>query len=541
MQQLHSSFRAHLKFFAPSRQAGIGARNLFRTGSQWSTGRGTNSALRKNASYVPSLSLAFIAGCLLAFNPSLQSVTRTVGSLSTADVQNTINAAMDGDTVVLPAGTATWTNSVVVSNKFITLQGAGLDKTTIIGGDFAPSATRPTHRMLEIIAKPGGLTRLTGLTFDGGTGTKDPNNKGMLSLGGASKTWRIDHLRVRATRTCAMHVTASGGVIDHNAIELVGWIFGIYGFNGGDTYGDAAWAETTDLGTGDKAFFIEDNVFTATERSFALDGWRGQRVVVRHNLFRNALMGNHGTESSGRLRGARSFEIYENVIQYTGSNWPDPIGFRSGTGVVFNNVITGNFKEAMSVDNYRDWRAFGPWGIATGESPFDKNDLDHNGQPQVYETGIHTGATGAPMLTSSGKTWKANQWRGYSVFNTTTGKSSIIVSNTSDTIKARIDSSYGGANLAWNAGDGFKIERCLIALDQMGRGKGKRISGDSPKPAAWPEQIEDPAYIWNNTLNGRVRGLVSGSPRLKEGVDFINGAPKPGYTPYTYPHPLATK
>ena len=47
-----------------------------------------------------------------------------------------------------------------------------------------------------------------------------------------------------------------------------------------DRRADAAWAEATDLGKGDKAFFIEDNVFEATERSFALDGWKGQRVVV---------------------------------------------------------------------------------------------------------------------------------------------------------------------------------------------------------------------------------------------------------------------
>lgn len=253
----------------------------------------------------------------------------------------------------LPEGTATWTACVTVTGKFITIQGAGIDKTTIVGGDYAPSSTRPTHRVFEITAKPGGLTRLTRLTIDGGTGAKDTYNKGMISLGGDSTTWRVDHLRVRATRTCAMHVSASGGVIDHNTFVLVGWIFGIYGFNGGGSYGDAAWAEATDLGTGNRAFFIEDNVFETTERSFALDGWKGQRVVVRHNTFKNALIGNHGTESSGRLRGARSFEIYDNVIQYTGTNWPDAISFRSGTGVVFDNQITGNFKEAMRIDNYR--------------------------------------------------------------------------------------------------------------------------------------------------------------------------------------------
>jgi len=478
---------------------------------------------------------------MLALSSTVQGATRTADSLSHADVQKTVDAAVDGDTVQLPPGTATWTASVAVTGKFITIQGAGIDKTTIVGGDYAPSTTRPTHRVFDITSKPGGLTRLTALTIDGGTGTKDGYNKGMVSLAGNSKTWRIDHIRIRATRTCAMHVSASGGVIDHNAFVLVGWIFGIYGFNGGSAYGDAAWAEATDLGTGNKAFFVEDNVFAATQRSFALDGWNGQRVVVRHNTFENALIGNHGTESSGRLRGTRSFEIYENIIHYTGGNWPDAIDFRSGTGVVFHNQISGDFKEAMHVDNYRDWWSFPPWGIASGESPFDKNDVNDRGKPIAYDTGTHTGARGVPVLACAGRQWNANQWQGYSVFNTTTGKSSIITSNSRDTIITRIDSSYGGANLAWNTGDGFTIERCLVALDQMGRGKGKLISGDVPVPAAWPEEAEDPVYVWSNTLNGRVGKLVSSSPHVRDGVDFFNGIPKPDYTPYRYPHPLVAK
>lgn len=145
------------------------------------------------------------------------------------------------------------------------------------------------------------------------------------------------------------------------------------------------------------------------------------------------------------------------------------------------------------------------------------------------------------MLTCTEKKWRTDQWRGHSVFNTATGKSSIITSNTPHTIVTRIDSSYGGANLAWNTGDGFRIERCLVALDQMGRGKGKLISRDVPVPAKWPEEVLDPAYVWNNTLNGRLGKLVSSSPHVRDGVDFFNGTPKPGYRPYTYPHPLVGK
>jgi hypothetical protein len=481
--------------------------------------------------------------CLLGCSPCLgitgQGRTLTAASLLQPDVQRAVDAAADGDTVKLPAGTATWTTGVTVADKFISIVGSGIDETTIVAGEYAPSAIHPTHRVFTISAKRGGLTRLTRLTIEGGTGARDDYNKGMVAIGGDSTTWRIDHLRIRATRTCAMHVYSGGGVIDHCRFELVGWIFGIYGFNGGGSYGDDAWAETAELGSGNKAFFVEDNVFTATDRSFALDGWAGERVVFRHNTLRNTMIGNHGTESSGRLRGARSFEIYENTIALSGPTYYSAIELRSGTGVIFNNAISGDVSEALRVDNYRDFGSFSPWGIASGESPFDKNDVDRNGKPIVYEAGTHTGGNGVQILSCSGKRWTPGQWQGYSVHNTATGKSSIIVSNTGDTIVARFDDTHGGPNLLWHTGDGFKIERCLVALDQMGRGKGTRITGDTPQPTAWPEQVREPTYIWNNTLNGVIRGLVSGSPHIKEDIDFFNGRPKPSYTPFTYPHPLA--
>ena len=145
---------------------------------------------------------SFLAGCMFALTTTAQAVTRIPTSLLQPDVQKTIDAAVDGDTVQLPEGTATWAAGVTVTGKFITIQGAGIDKTTIVGGDYAPSSRRPTHRVFEITAKPGGLTRLTGLTIDGGTGAKDAYNKGMIALGGSSTTWRVDHICVRATRTC---------------------------------------------------------------------------------------------------------------------------------------------------------------------------------------------------------------------------------------------------------------------------------------------------------------------------------------------------
>ena len=54
----------------------------------------------------------------------------------------------------------------------------------------------------------------------------------------------------------------------------------------------------------------------------------------------------------------------------------------------------------------------------------------------------------------------------------------------------------------------------------------------------WPRQVSEPLYIWGYTLNGTVTGGESDYPNIQSGRDFINGTVKPGYTPYTYPHPL---
>jgi hypothetical protein len=57
-----------------------------------------------------------------------------------------------------------------------------------------------------------------------------------------------------------------------------------------------------------------------------------------------------------------------------------------------------------------------------------------------------------------------------------------------------------------------------------------------------PDATGYPLYLWSNTANGRPVTLIvtTGANHIKAGRDFIdNGTtPKPGYTPFTYPHPL---
>jgi hypothetical protein len=51
-----------------------------------------------------------------------------------------------------------------------------------------------------------------------------------------------------------------------------------------------------------------------------------------------------------------------------------------------------------------------------------------------------------------------------------------------------------------------------------------------------------PLYLWNNTANGSSVGMVvtNGANHVQANRDYFNNGstPKPGYSPYTYPHPL---
>ena len=78
----------------------------------------------KPRSPVTSKRLLPIASLLFGLSVA-QAATIPASSCSQAAVQTAVNAASDGDRVVVPAGTCTWTNAVSISNKTIILEGAG--------------------------------------------------------------------------------------------------------------------------------------------------------------------------------------------------------------------------------------------------------------------------------------------------------------------------------------------------------------------------------------------------------------------------------
>jgi hypothetical protein len=390
-----------------------------------------------------TLMIVCLAVGLLMDSSAVLAAVRQASSCNKVDVEAAVNSSADGDTVLIPAGRCTWTKTLSIQ-KILTIQGAGIDQTVLVhgvnwaDGDVAPYLTQ----VFALNTKPGGVTRLTGMTIDGGTGTDDPKKKGMVTVSGSSTTWRVDHVRFIASRTWALVFNTSGyGVIDHNVIELAKWgLVGITGWHsgwGGKSFGDGSWAAPSDLGSG-RAVYVEDNLFRAPTLVVAHGGYGGERIVWRYNRMENVIFANHGTESTGRWRGGRTFEVYNNTFVMSVSSHI-VVGMRSGVGVVFNNTVTGSgsVQNVASLHNFRSDSAYSPWGKCNGTSAWDGNQGTPTGYPCLDQPGrgqsdLISGTTPTPVDWPNQRLEPSYAWN-----NTLKGSPGRMVSETSHIVEGR--------------------------------------------------------------------------------------------------------
>ena len=497
---------------------------------------------------------AAIAVLLLITSGEGEAAVVSAQSTSFSDVQSAVSHAANGDTVTIPAGTSSWTQTLTVT-KAITLLGSTVvtgdhntpmqaDDQTVIVDDVALSGAAGNAILIKFVCNRGETGRISGITFRSGNRKHVPNSGGLV-LSGTSNQIRVDHCHFDNLHAANMTVEGTlYGVIDHCLFNETNFAIAVTVTNGGGMYGDEAWTQDAQFGSGN-FMFIEDCTFSwlgdpGRQTACGLDSYRGGRYVARYCSFNNAKPNTHGTDSSGRMRSSRAIEIYNNKLNWTRGYSPTGGQLRGGGLLIHDNSYT-NYASGYGLRVYREFFPFF-FGGAFGANPWDSND-SHG----VYEGGIHDGANGATTLTKTETTWTANQWVGYSIINTASGRGSYVRSNTRDTITYAVDNSFGnGPNLVFNKGDRFEIRKVLIALDQPGRGKGdlltehKAVSAKTGK-ATWPDQALEPVYSWNNTNNGQNLDVSTyGEPTLVAGRDYYNQTPMPGYTPFVYPHPLVS-
>jgi hypothetical protein len=415
--------------------------------------------------------IAFVSGQ----GNSIFSATIASTDTSQASLQAAINRASDGDTVMVPTGSSTWTSRVYISKKAITILGAGIGQTII-------TSALPTRRESApfYVSSGGKAVRISGFSCVGGPG----DQAGFINM--SSQNFRIDHCAFSnlTKRGVAAYSTAnSSGVIDHCTFNKAGGSMqGVSVF--GD--GDGSWNRPLSLGS-DQAVYIEDCTFNygGNAADGAFDAYGGARLVFRHNVVNNTSVGLHGLDSGG-YRSPVSWEIYDNTFNtnIALARW---MFFRGGTGVVFNNKIqvTGN----VTVNNIQlaYYRAtakcsvpgYKPWGFVTGSNPYDGN-TDGYGYPALDQTGA------APPTTPEDISSKPPASR---------------------SVQGR------SAAYAWNN----------VMIRNGGTPTEVKMTVWQPSGACMP---------------ACTTGAPCPQNLIKEGRDFVNGTAKPGYTPLTYPHPL---
>lgn len=322
-----------------------------------------------------------------------------------------------------------------------------------------------------------GNTRITGFTIKGQAQEAANFNKGTLIIHGVTHSLRIDHLKFDQPGSGAINIAGDiWGVIDHCDFYEPNNKNGVHYDSGG--FGDEGWETPTRLGSGE-GIVIEDCNFTGGGGggATAMNPRAGARITFRHNTLRNQNTGGHGTEGA-RYRGMRQYEIYQNDFLNDNGVNDKCIQLRGGTGVIWGNTAGGG-------------------GGTTGYKNF------------VVGLNFRSFTN---YTTNFKKCDGSNPW-----------------DQNSD------PTGYG-------------------ALDQVGRGQTlDQIRGNPPinqrtGDAAWPRNQLDPVYVWSNTWtpvpNNPGQYILSAgpSPCIVVGRDIIdNGdSPKPGYTPYTYPHPLVS-
>lgn len=443
----------------------------------------------------------------------------SASSCSREHVQSAIDQAADGDVVQVPAGSCAWSDRVTISNKRVTLMGAGIDKTiieTLVSSGFNAALWIDSNKPV----------RVSGFTFTG-----DPGDKGVIRIAGSMTGWRMDHLKFLDIDGKPMDILASSGVINHN--EFIGKIRSTHVHG----QGDASWSSSWSPG-GPQTVFFENNVFDLSDFHTIVSCVEGCRYTFRHNSVVNGSISTHGADTANRSGGV--IEAYNNTFT-SNSEQGRAIFMRGGTAVIFNNTFNGFRDTLISLANYRTCYNISWVGVGhdnnrnrcDGSQPIDGN-LARPGH-----TGSHSGSSGQSTLVDTQKSFTPNEFVGWHVWNLSDGSKGKITSNNATTVTATL---AGGSQNSWNAGDQYKITSGWPCKDQIGRGPGGSL-GNQPS---------QPLYQWNNSWShdGSTpvspeifpnAGYTCDDPgvydQIRKGQDYFDNVARPDYTPYTYPHP----
>jgi hypothetical protein len=297
-----------------------------------------------------------------------------------------------------------------------------------------------------------------------------------ISITGTCKNFRVDHCKF--TSGPGVHIDGyTYGVIDHCQFTASSPFTGVWAFGNNRDSGNASWSTPLSLGTAD-AVYVEDCLFS-------FDNYQDSIAAIDSRsggryVFRYNTVKNeifaNHDACSTQQRGTFSWEIYNNTFTYTRD-----IGIcRAANQRGGTGVIFNNTFTATA------FNCGGPLGITNYRS---------------FTSGCQ------------------NPWANLCDNNVDRMCSNLMNNCTTD------GDCTGGA-ICINI-DGHEDQTGYPCRDQIGRTTNQTLS---------------PVYAWNNTANGAPTNVYvyNAKQHIVEGRDFFNDIQRPGYTPYTYPHPLTS-
>ncbi len=403
---------------------------------------------------------------------------------ASADVQAAVDSAIDGDVISIPAGTYVWTTrphtingkdaAAVYVNKAVTLLGTD-NKTVVIDS----TNNEWDHVLIWMQTEKAKLYRVSGMSFL----RQDKVPVGTaIYVTGSTKTFRVDHNTFRYNGNHGgLPVKVGGificGLIDHNTFksDLGFQVSNVHwNKNSGDTYGGGTFAWEVPLSLG-----TADAVYLEDN-------------VIDMGIARpetEKVLGNIDVELGGR------YVLRHNTIRNNYAMMHGP-GQSSGRGAASTEIYENTFLCDLEEEVYN------PIWIRGGTSVIFSNtvrgyvdnaiDLDY---PRTC-CGSGTVCNGA-----------------YPINDRCDGKSPVD-GNT----------------------EGMKGYPCM---DQPGRGPGGPLGAQKAEPLyEWNNRMPSGTDVDFKVVNVTTCSSPSNADHIKAGRDFFNDTRRPGYTPFTYPHPL---
>jgi hypothetical protein len=491
--------------------------------------------------------------------------THTAATCNVSDVQTAINAAVAGDTVVIPAGTCSWTTGITWSAPAnVVLQGQTTvtgtcapggtctvaDNTTITDNISRNSSCSPDPALLTVTTSATGTFRMTGISFAWGTGT-NPTCAGDVRVMGSSQQLRIDHVHFNQLNDVGLDTNGQiYGVVDHCVFDLPanttynGARIEAAAWGGGsNNFGDGSWNDSTTFGS-QRFVFFENDVFNGFGGSnsaapYANDCTQGGRWVFRYSMFNGPQLQTHPTGGGARHRGCRAEEVYQNTFSGSNSLPSYNVFFlSSATALIWGNAAPKGYENFLSL---REQRGDGDYVQSAPPNGFGVCGTQVNGTGSAWDASATT-SSGYPCIDQPG--------RGYG--DLLQGDFPNMCDVTNGACQA------GNYNGTW---PNQALEPIYEWMDTWTQVPGYPSPFVNLNPNANFSQNKD-FYLWCNassptgctSFNGTVgvgSGLLSSRPSTcTKGVAYwatdtttlyqcsAANTWSAYYTPYTYPHPL---